>query len=233
MRKEFYSQLPKNAIVAEIGVMHGANSKVIWETAKPKRMYLIDAWEPSDEYGEYNMEKLYKSVSRAWEKVENVTVVKNYSAPASKKFENHYFDWVYIDASHEYANVKMDLAHWLPKVKKGGFICGHDFTLRDDHKWEGVHGAVIEFMVKYVENKPELIEGLPANWWNQGNKTPEYIYDVLIGSKWWYCTTTNEQRYLPYGKLNWSFHQRSFQIEVGDWADHIDYEQIIKESYED
>lgn len=38
------------------------------------------------------------------------------------------FDFVYIDASHEYEDVKADIRAWLPKVKKGGIIAGDDYN---------------------------------------------------------------------------------------------------------
>jgi hypothetical protein len=34
---------------------------------------------------------------------------------------------VYIDANHNYENVKADINAWYPKVKKNGLIGGHDY----------------------------------------------------------------------------------------------------------
>ena len=49
------------------------------------------------------------------------------SEEASKHFEDGFFDGVYIDARHEYEYVKHDIELWLPKVKPGGVLCGHDY----------------------------------------------------------------------------------------------------------
>ena len=38
-----------------------------------------------------------------------------------------YFDIAYIDADHRIPAVLADIALWLPLVRKGGIICGHDF----------------------------------------------------------------------------------------------------------
>ena len=46
---------------------------------------------------------------------------------ASKKFSDGSLDFVYIDARHEYDSVKEDIVSWLPKIKKGSFIGGHDY----------------------------------------------------------------------------------------------------------
>ncbi len=37
-------------------------------------------------------------------------------------------DFCFIDAGHMYDEVKADLAAWLPKMKPGGVMAGHDFN---------------------------------------------------------------------------------------------------------
>lgn len=48
------------------------------------------------------------------------------------------FDVVFIDALHDYDSVMQDISLWWPRVREGGFICGHDFQ----HKFPGVMRAV-------------------------------------------------------------------------------------------
>jgi hypothetical protein len=62
------------------------------------------------------------------------------SVNAVKLFEDNYFDFVYIDAAHDYESVKADIREWLPKVKPGGYICGHDYG----GEYTGVKKAVDE-----------------------------------------------------------------------------------------
>ena len=52
------------------------------------------------------------------------------------------FDAIYIDASHEYEDVRADLAAWWPLVRPGGVLFGDDY---DDRSDPGVVGAVMEF----------------------------------------------------------------------------------------
>ena len=38
-------------------------------------------------------------------------------------------DFVFLDAAHDYENVKEDILSWYPKVKVGGWLTGHDYFL--------------------------------------------------------------------------------------------------------
>ena len=59
------------------------------------------------------------------------------SGEASKKFKKQSVDFVYIDGSHDYDSVCVDIEIWLPKLKPGGMIGGHDYTTH-----QGVREAV-------------------------------------------------------------------------------------------
>lgn len=69
---------------------------------------------------------------------DKINLLKSDSIEASKLYEDNCFDIVYIDASHEYEDVKKDIEAWYPKVKTGGFICGDDYI----QGWSGVIKAV-------------------------------------------------------------------------------------------
>jgi hypothetical protein len=63
------------------------------------------------------------------------------------------FDFVYIDGLHTYDGVKTDIQNYLPLVKKGGVIGGHDYTLQHKHLI-GVYDAVNEMF-----GKPDKVFG--------------------------------------------------------------------------
>lgn len=58
-----------------------------------------------------------------------VKIYREYSFDAVKKFEDNYFDFIYIDADHTYSAYLRDIKDWYPKVKKGGVLLGDDYRV--------------------------------------------------------------------------------------------------------
>jgi hypothetical protein len=63
------------------------------------------------------------------------------SAPSANLFRDNSVDFVFIDAAHDYDNVKADIQAWLPKVKSGGLLSGDDYIY-----FPGVKRAVTELL---------------------------------------------------------------------------------------
>lgn len=79
--------------------------------------------------------------------MKNINPVKNYINPikatsenASTLYPNDSVDFVFIDGGHDYDCVKNDIKCWIPKIKKGGIMAGHDYPM-----FGGVQQAVDEF----------------------------------------------------------------------------------------
>ncbi len=71
----------------------------------------------------------------------NLNIVQKPSIEAAKDFEDKSIDVCFIDAGHTYEEVLQDIDAWLPKVKSGGILCGHDYLPKT---WMGVVQAVDE-----------------------------------------------------------------------------------------
>jgi len=54
----------------------------------------------------------------------------------AKIYTSRKYDLVYIDGDHEFQSVSKDIRTFLPKIKKDGYISGHDFWIK------GVEDAV-------------------------------------------------------------------------------------------
>ena len=76
----------------------------------------------------YNIPNILYEIIKILGLENNVKIMKMTSIEASKRFEDNYFDMVFIDANHGYKSIKEDIEVWYPKVKQGGVISGHDFA---------------------------------------------------------------------------------------------------------
>ena len=56
-------------------------------------------------------------------------MLQNSTTAAATLFPDGHFDWVYLDATHTYAEAKRDLEVWYPKVRVGGLVSGHDYQV--------------------------------------------------------------------------------------------------------
>jgi len=80
-----------------------------------------------------------------------IKVIKGNSEIIYGLFDDNSIDFLFIDGNHEYEAVKQDISLWLPKVKKGGVISGHDYDL------ESVKRAVDEiFPDRKIWNKSNV-----------------------------------------------------------------------------
>lgn len=53
--------------------------------------------------------------------------IKGNTWEVASQFEDNSVNFVFIDADHNYESVKKDILSWLPKMKKGGIMSGHDY----------------------------------------------------------------------------------------------------------
>ena len=79
-------------------------------------------------------------------------LVRRFSEAAAVDFQEGFFDFICIDAGHEYENVARDLEVWWPKLKVGGMLAGDDFVDLHDTAYAfkvtpniGVKSAVANF----------------------------------------------------------------------------------------
>ncbi len=75
------------------------------------------------------------------------TPIKLTSILAYQKFDDESIDFLFLDASHQYEDVMADLSKWWPKIKKGGYLAGHDYY--NNPEWGGVKKAVDEFFINH------------------------------------------------------------------------------------
>lgn len=145
-------QLQLTKFGVEIGVANGSFSATLLSSSINK-LYSVDSWDANLVRSEWTQPKMDNLYEEAKKKLlpfgERSEIIRDFSVNAAKRFEDKFFDFVYIDASHDYKSVKDDIEAWWPKVKSGGILSGHDYFVRenDDKEW-GVIIAVDEFIKK-------------------------------------------------------------------------------------
>lgn len=117
--------------IAEIGNYCGESALIIGSFNFVDTLYCIDL----------RHKQQIKNRLECIKNNKNLIFLTGDSLEQSKKIEDNSLDMVYIDAEHDYDNVTGDLSAWHPKIKSGGFICGHDY-----HDQFGVKKAVDNFL---------------------------------------------------------------------------------------
>lgn len=151
--------LPKGGIVAEVGVAYGDFSRKIIDTIHPEKFYAVDSYGlgPGDDL--WGTQILTSSKMRHEEFIKNkfkneieqkiFIIKKGFSWDVLETFEDNYFDYVYLDAGHDYDSVKKDVTVLYKKLKNNGIIQFNDYCLFDwiENVPLGIIRAVDELLV--------------------------------------------------------------------------------------
>lgn len=146
MRPAGFSLLPfihylniKDGVMVEIGSYTGESTQYFAESGKFKEIYCIDPW--TNGYDDTVVVSSHCDFAIVEEEFDArmapfdfIKKIKNYSSRAAGDFSPSSLDLVYIDGNHAYDYVIDDIQLWLPKVKKGGYLAGHDYGIRDGVK---------------------------------------------------------------------------------------------------
>ena len=147
---QMVAKFPSGSKFVEIGSWKGKSSAfmtvLIANSYKKIDFHCVDTWQGSIEHhGREGLDRLYDIFTDNMKPVKDYyTAIRTPSLDGANRFEDNSLDFVFIDASHEYEDVKKDIAAWLPKVKIGGVIAGHDYYLGDTDYFPGVKQAVHE-----------------------------------------------------------------------------------------
>lgn len=135
--QKFYSyvaSVEQYRTFVEVGVWKGHSISYLANLLRDRnaKIYAVDLFEQSYQLPTYQTEvnvvdKLYEMNLKATNTRHLITDIKEWSHKAASRFEDHSVDFVFLDADHEYQQVKRDITEWLPKVRVGGIIAGHDY----------------------------------------------------------------------------------------------------------
>lgn len=150
---------------AEIGVWWGHTTKELLTTFPSLRMYAVDPWEEGSM--PLKSKEAEKAARLEFQKMTafaagRITVLQLESAKAAGRVPDNSLDLVNIDGCHEYDWVKQDIELWLPKVRPGGLVSGHDYNPDPNRRrFRGVRQSVDEYVAR---TGVDLIIG-PFHYW--------------------------------------------------------------------
>jgi hypothetical protein len=155
---EVLARVPAGARGVEVGVFVGQMSAALLRGDPNMHLIMVDSWEGgggayAGDSGDWHAtlseasqdEFKRQAEARVAFAGERADICPLRSVDASGHFPDAAVDFVFIDADHSYEGCKRDLEVWFPKIRPGGWICGHDYENTAFPKF-GVTRAVNEFV---------------------------------------------------------------------------------------
>ena len=182
---------PSGSKFVEIGSWKGKSSAFmaveIANSNKNIDFYCIDTWAGSIEHQDRDdLQSLYHTFTQNMKSLTDYHIpLRMTSLEAAGKFEDNSLDFVFIDASHEYEDVKNDIIAWLPKIKDGGILAGHDYYLNGQDFFPGVKQAVAEILdLNNLEFSEDCwIHHVKSELKNMSNELIEFSLDTENAQK--------------------------------------------------
>ncbi len=141
--------LDKGSFIAELGCWKGRSLCSIADLIKQKELQVtvFDTFEGTENEGSAHVEakdgnllKVFKDNIENFGVTSNVVICPNRTddSESLEFIEKEKFSLVFIDADHSTEAVKRDIINWLPKIKAGGTLAGHDI------EWDTVKQALYD-----------------------------------------------------------------------------------------
>lgn len=152
-KEEFAKHIPKKSRVLEIGTLAGDYADVLIKEVDPSSIDLVDVFKAHDweDCNRFNKNEHLSFVKNRFKDVKNITYHVGYSHDILPKL-NKKFDYIYIDANHDYEHCKADLMNSLPLLAEGGIIGFNDYIVDQDH---GVDYGVIEVVCEFLNDNQD------------------------------------------------------------------------------
>lgn len=121
-------------MIAELGAWKGLSTAILAKAVAGRqgRVFAIDHWLGSEGVAHHVVARqtdifaIFKRNLMSLGLWSSVSPLVMDSQTAAAIFADGVLDLIFIDADHRYENFKQDISAWLPKLKPGGILCGHD-----------------------------------------------------------------------------------------------------------
>ena len=141
---------------AELGVHRGEFARELlskWPSVE--NFALVDVWKRLDNYKDncnvpnIGQEKAYETAMENTREFRDMgvemPVCRDFTSACVERFADATFDFIYLDAAHDFKSVYRDLSDWWPKLRPGGIFAGHDYVTQD----EGPEQSGMDWTVQY------------------------------------------------------------------------------------
>jgi predicted O-methyltransferase YrrM len=144
----------ENSVICEVGSFAGASTELF--ALMCKTVYSVDV---ADEAlaGIAYVDQMHT----IWNKYPNIIGIEKASLEVAPTFPDGFFDFVYLDAMHDYVSVTHDIIAWRSKIKTGGFIGGHDYINPNkfgQQVWKAVADIFGEANVKQYDDSSWIVK---------------------------------------------------------------------------
>jgi predicted O-methyltransferase YrrM len=134
---DLIEHLPCNINMIEIGSYSGESTELFLESGKIKTLVVIDYFKDNNQDVLFPMEEVYNSFKTRILDNYDISLFKMPSDITLPLLQNEYFDFIYIDGSHDFESVLADIKMSLPLLKEHAIIGGHDYC----DSWPGIQQA--------------------------------------------------------------------------------------------
>jgi precorrin-6B methylase 2 len=112
------AEVPANGLIVEVGCLYGRSTYAWAKSCDPSvKVIVIDPF-----YEEGQRKKFDENTAG----IENIEVIDG-KAPDKMIYPGHMIDLIFIDATHYNPNDMDIIEYFLPFVKTGGILSGHDY----------------------------------------------------------------------------------------------------------
>lgn len=154
--RRMVSEASSGSHFVEVGVHQGRSAAFmaveIANSGKLIDFDCIDPWDGRNENGHGYSNSLESFESNMSPAVGYYNAKKETSPEAADSYEDGSLDFVWIDALHTYEHSRADILAWLPKIRHGGYIGGHDYAEEN-----GIARSVDEILPHREIYKGELV----------------------------------------------------------------------------